>query len=170
MYMFVSVKRYLIERVYSSTRFKLLLRCGLTFFVWVEKLYYITDEPKPLLSSLVYRFNLPSLVSRSTTYILFLFWLLFFFFGEFMILLVFNYSNLVDTITSSSFFLIKHHLLYFLVSSPSKLALSINLYIVLLTLLALVYLMLLGNRYSYHYFFNSHHFLVAANLPLLLYV
>lgn len=67
------------------------------------------------------RYQFTSVTSRSTSYFLFIFWLFFFFYGETLLLVLFNYSTLTDTIPSSSFFLIKQHVVYLIVTSSTKL-------------------------------------------------
>ena len=75
------------------------------------------------------RYQFTSITSRSTTYFLFGFWLFFFFYGETLLLVLFNYSTLTDTIPSSSFFLIKQHVVFLLITSSTKLLSCINFYI-----------------------------------------
>lgn len=65
--------------------------------------YIGSTSANSLLHSLKYRFHFTTVTSRSTSYFLFSFWLFFFFYGETLLLVVFNYSTPIDTITSSSF-------------------------------------------------------------------
>jgi len=65
---------------------------------------------------------------------------------------VFNYSTPVDTITSSSFFTIKQHVVFFITTTPSKLLSYVNFYIFFLTSCAFVYLTNLNYAYNYNYF------------------
>jgi hypothetical protein len=81
-----------------------------------------------------YRFTFTTITSRSTSYFLFVFWCFFFFFGESLLLITFNFTTPLDTITSSSFFTIKQHVVYFLTTTPSKLLSYINFFIFFLTL------------------------------------
>lgn len=102
--------------------------------------------------SLIYRFNFTTITSRSTSYFLFTFWVFFFFFGEILLLLTFNFSTPVDTISSSSFFTIKQHTAFYLNSISNTLLYHINIYIYFLTASAIVYLINLNYSYSYNYF------------------
>ena len=60
----------------------------------------------------LYRFQHTALTSRSTIYILLSFWCFFFFFGESLLLITFNYNTLVDLIPSSFFTFIKAHVIF----------------------------------------------------------
>jgi hypothetical protein len=106
-----------------------------------------------------HRFQFTTITSRLTSYVLISFWLFFFFYGETLLLVMFNYSTPIDTITSSSFFTIKQHVVYFLTTTPSKLLSYINFFIFFLTSCAFIYLTNLNYTYNYNYFrlssFNS---------------
>jgi NADH:ubiquinone oxidoreductase subunit 5 (subunit L)/multisubunit Na+/H+ antiporter MnhA subunit len=102
--------------------------------------------------SLGYRFQQTSVTSRSTSYFLISFWLFFFFYGETLLLVLFNYSTPIDTISSSSFFGIKQHVVFFLTTTPTKLINFINFYIAVLTASAFLYLTNLNFSYNYYYF------------------
>jgi hypothetical protein len=108
-----------------------------------------------LIHSLKYRFHFTTVTSRSTSYFLFSFWLFFFFYGETLLLVVFNYSTPVDTITSSSFFTIKQHIIFFLTTTSTQLTSHINFYIYFLTSCAFMYLINLNYSYNYSYFKQS---------------
>lgn len=112
---------------------------------WVNSLNLLTY-------SILYRFNFTTITSRSTSYFLFSFWIFFFFFGEILLLLTFNFSTPVDTISSSSFFTIKQHTAFYLNSISNTLLYHINIYIYFLTSSAIVYLINLNYSYSYNYF------------------
>lgn len=99
-----------------------------------------------------YRYQYTAVTSRMTSYVLFTFWIFFFFYGETLLLVVFNYSTPVDTIASSSFFTIKQHVIFFLISTSSKLTYHINFYIYFLTVCAFTYLMNYNYSYSYNFF------------------
>lgn len=99
-----------------------------------------------------YRFQQTSVTSRSTSYFLISFWLFFFFYGETLLLIVFNYSTPIDTISSSSFLTLKQHVIFFLTTTPTKLINFINFYIFVLTASAFLYLTNLNYSYNYAYF------------------
>lgn len=107
---------------------------------------------KKLSNTLGYRFQQTSVTSRSTSYFLIFFWLFFFFYGETLLLVLFNYSTPIDTISSSSFFGIKQHIVFFLTTTPTKLVNFINFYITVLTTAAFMYLTNLNFSYNYRYF------------------
>ena len=125
-------------------------------FYSLYKFLHIKTSKKKLASILVYsslfKFTFTSVTSRSTSYFLFSFWLFFFFFGESLMLIMFNYITPVDTITSSSFFTIKQHIIFSLNSNSSKLMSHINFYILLMTSLSFTYLFNLCYSYNYSYF------------------
>jgi hypothetical protein len=117
--------------------------------------YIGSTSANSLLHSLKYRFHFTTVTSRSTSYFLFSFWLFFFFYGETLLLVVFNYSTPIDTITSSSFFTIKQHIIFFLTTTSSQLTSHINFYIYFLTSCAFMYLINLNYSYNYNYFRQS---------------
>ena len=117
--------------------------------------YCYTNRSVVLSNSLKYKFHFTSITSRSTSYFLFSFWLFFFFYGETLLLIVFNYSTPVDTITSSSFFTIKQHVIFFLTTMSSQLTSHINFYIYFLTSCSFCYLINLNYTYNYNYFRQS---------------
>jgi len=108
---------------------------------------------------MVTRYHFTSVTSRLTSYFLFSFWIFFFFFGESLLLLIFNYSTLVDTITSNSFFSIKQHVIFFLVTTPVQLTGYVNFYIYFLTSCSFIFLINFNYSYNYNYYrlnvFNS---------------
>ena len=101
---------------------------------------------------LVYRFHFTLITSRTTSYLLFLFWVFFFFFGESLLLLTFNFTTPADTISSASFFSLKQHVIFMTNSLSSFLVSSINFYIYFLTASAFLYLVNLSytSTYGYH--------------------
>ena len=108
-----------------------------------------------LLQALTFRFQFTVITSRLTTYLLLLFWLFFLHFGEALLLIVFNYSVVMDSINSSSFMLVKQHVPYSLNSVSAKLLSQINFFILLLTPLAFGYLVCLGYANKYRFFLHS---------------
>jgi NADH:ubiquinone oxidoreductase subunit 5 (subunit L)/multisubunit Na+/H+ antiporter MnhA subunit len=108
-----------------------------------------------LSESLISKLQFTVITSRSTTYLLLLFWLGFFHFGETLLLIIFNYSVTVDSINSSSFMLIKQHVPYSLNSVSTKLLSQISFFISFLTPLAFTYLLCLGYSSKYKFFWYS---------------
>jgi hypothetical protein len=113
------------------------------------------------------QFQFTSITSRSTSYFLFSFWIFFFFFGEQLFLVLFNYSTLVDSIISSSFFTIKQHVTFLLITSPSKLVTHINFYILFLTTCSFLFLFNLNYATQYAYF-RRYNFLLGIILLIFL--
>jgi hypothetical protein len=114
--------------------------------------YISKNSTVNLTYSSLFKFSFTSVTSRSTSYMLFSFWVFFFFFGESLLLVVFNYGTPIDTITSSSFFTIKQHTVFLLNTNSSKLLSHINFYILLMTSLSFTYLVNLCYSYNYSYF------------------
>ena len=110
---------------------------------------------KHFMNLYIYRYQFTTITSRSTSYFLFFFWLFFFFFGESLLMLIFNFTTPVDTISSTSFFLVKQHIIFLTDSLSNKLVSSINFYIYLLTTLSLMYLVNLNYISNYSYFKQS---------------
>jgi hypothetical protein len=79
----------------------------------------------------------------------------FFFFGELLLLLTFNYSSIADTIVSSAFFNMKSHTILMLDSLSSRLGHHIECFIFFLTTSAIFYLLSANYACNYHYFKNS---------------
>ena len=124
-------------------------------FHFKDQTYSTSNNNKLLSQNLSHRFQFTVVTSRLTSYFLLSFWLFFFFYGETLLLVVFNYSTPVDTITSSSFFTIKQHVIFLLTTTPHKLITYINFYIFLLTSCAFLYMMNLNYSYNYNYFRTS---------------
>ena len=112
-------------------------------------------------------FQFTTITSRSTSYLLFSFWIFFFFFGESLLLLTFNFITPIDTITSHSFFLVKQHIIFLTDSLSSNLGSSINFYIYFLTTSSILYLIHLNFILNYCFFRQS---LLTTALPTLILV
>mgnify|MGYP006084571575 FL=1 len=111
----------------------------------------LQSRGKKINSLLKYRFHFTTVTSRFTSYVLFSFWVFFFFYGETLLLVVLNYSTPVDTISSSSFFTIKQHIIFFLTTTSAKLSGHINFYIFYLTSCAFMFL----SNFNFYYNYNS---------------
>jgi hypothetical protein len=84
------------------------------------------NSPQDWYRSLKHKYQFTSLTSRLTSYMLLSFWIFFFFFGESLLMVLFNYSTPIDTIESSNFLVIKQHVIFFLQTTSSKLLKYIN--------------------------------------------
>jgi hypothetical protein len=111
---------------------------GLTDFKTISALY-------------LYRFQHTNLTSRFTVYILASFWCFFFFFGESLLLLTFNYNTLTDLIPSSFFVFTKSHIIFNTFSSSMYVSDTIFFFIVFFTTAAMAFLLNLRYSFAYSY-------------------
>lgn len=100
---------------------------------------------------LIHRFQFTLFTCRTTIYILFSFWLFFFFFGESLLLILFNFTTITDSISSHSFFIFKTHILFFLNNASMHLSNTIMFYIIFFTTCSFIFL--LNLRYTFNYFY-----------------
>jgi len=100
------------------------------------------------------RFQFTIITARPTIYLLFTFWCFFFFFGESLLLLTFNYNTLSDLIPSGFFVFLKTHVIFLLDNSNTYLGNIIFFYIVFFTTCSLIFLLNLRYTFFYHYFYN----------------
>lgn len=119
---------------------------------WFNNLDSVIKVSNKTWSEISYRFHFTTITSRTTSYFLVTFWTFFFFFGESLLLVTFNFSTTVDTVTSSSFFTIKHHPFTYMSTFSATLMYHITFYIVFLTTSAILYLVNLNYSYNYNYF------------------
>ena len=101
----------------------------------------------------IIRFQLTSVTSRLTIYVLFTFWIFFFFFGNTLLSVLLNYNTLSETIFSSSFTTIKQHVIYTSFTSTMWLSRIIFIYILTLTMFSLSLLLNLRYTFTYNYFY-----------------
>lgn len=113
---------------------------------------YRTYSFQDLSKMYLYKFHYTVITSRTTSYFLFSFWLFFYFFGESLLLILFNYMTPIDSITSHSFFLIKQHVIFLTESLSAKLTTTINFYIYFLTTCSFLYLINLNFSLNYNFF------------------
>lgn len=104
-----------------------------------------------LKQNLLVRFQYSIITSRPTIYILFSFWCFFFFSGEFLLLLTFNYNTLSDIIPSSYFLFVKTHIIFFTTTSGQYLGETIFFYILFFTTVSIKFLLNLRYTFDYHY-------------------
>lgn len=100
---------------------------------------------------LLYRFQYTIVTCRTTIYLLFSFWLFFFFFGESLLMILFNFSTITDSVYSDYFFLFKHHTIFSLTTLSSFLSDTIMFYIIFFTTCSFIFL--LNLRYTFNYFY-----------------
>lgn len=111
-----------------------------------------------LKSLLVHRFQFTIITSRTTIYLLFSFWCFFFFFGEILLLLTFNYNTLTDLIPSNFFMFTKSHVIFLMDNGSAYLNDVIFFYILFFTTCSILFL--LNLRYTFNYQFFQHQFLI----------
>lgn len=107
---------------------------------------------------LIHRFQFTMITSRTTIYLLFSFWCFFFFFGEILLLLTFNFNTLTDLIPSNFFMFTKSHVIFLMDNGNAYLNDVIFFYILFFTTCSLLFL--LNLRYSFNYQFFQHQFLI----------
>ena len=110
---------------------------------------------KQFLIFTIYRFQHTAITARSTIYILILFWFIFFFVGESLLLVVLNFNTLIDVTISSIFSFSKAHIFFMTASSNSYLSDILFYFISLLASLAFLFLLNLRYIASYDYIFSS---------------
>jgi hypothetical protein len=98
------------------------------------------------------RFQFSAVTARPTIYVLFSFWCFFFFFGEILFLILFNFSNLNDTIASNFFFNFKTHTSFYLNNYSFFLSNNILFFIFFFTISAFFFLLTLRYEFNYNYF------------------
>lgn len=131
---------------YSWAWYPLYARSFQTLF---NSLNYSTTSLLPLGKTMLYRFQHTALTSRTTIYLLAIFWCFFFFFGESLLLITLNYNTLSDLIPSSFFFLTKSHMIFMTNSSNAFLGDTIFFFICFFTTTSFMFLLSL--RYSHSY-------------------
>ena len=99
----------------------------------------------------VYRFQHTALTSRLTIYVLAIFWCFFFFFGESLLLITFNYNTLTDLIPSSFFVFTKSHIIFATFSSSIALGDCIFFFIIFFSISAFGFLINMKFSFSYRY-------------------
>jgi hypothetical protein len=100
---------------------------------------------------LLYRFQFTIVTCRTTIYLLFSFWLFFFFFGESLLLILFNFSTVTDAVYSNYFFIFKNHTVFSVFFLSNYLSNTLMFYILFFTSLSFIFL--LNLRFSFNYFY-----------------
>jgi NADH:ubiquinone oxidoreductase subunit 5 (subunit L)/multisubunit Na+/H+ antiporter MnhA subunit len=119
-----------------------------------------------LTKKLLFRFQYTMVTSRVTIYLLFFFWCSFFFLGEFLLLLLFNFNNLQDSISSNFFLLFKSHTIFLTDNMNFYLNEVIFFYILFFTTCAFMFL--LNLRFTSNERFFKNLFILDFTLILLL--
>lgn len=105
--------------------------------------------------NLIYRFQHTALTSRSTIYLLVLFWCFFFFFGESLLLIILNYNTLIDFLPSAIFMFTKSHVIFTTFSFNSFINDTLFYFILFFTVTAFLFLINLRYISTYNYTLNS---------------
>jgi hypothetical protein len=123
-------------------RFYFLSHATITFLNKRTSRYNLEFHP-----TLAYQFTL--ITSRPTSYVLFVFWCFIFFFGESLLLMLFNFSTISDTIPSNFFLSFKSHSIFALSNHGNFLNSIVTFYIFFFTVCS--FLFLLNLRYAFNY-------------------
>lgn len=103
---------------------------------------------------LTFRFQFTIVTCRTTIYVLFSFWIFFFFFGESLLFILFNFSTLNDAIPASYFFTFKFYNPFAINSFSNYLSESIMFYILFFTTCSFLFLLNLRYTFNYNYINN----------------
>ena len=103
----------------------------------------------------LYQFQFTIITSRTTIYVLFLFWCFFFFFGEFLLLITFNMNTLNDLIPSNYFTFFKTHTIFLLDNNNNYLTEVIMFYILFFTTSSFLFLFNLKYTFIYESFYHQ---------------
>ena len=117
----------------------------------VRSLKNQNTEIRSLHKSYLYRFQHTALTSRPTVYILLTFWCFFFFFGESLLLITFNYNTLTDLIPSSFFTFVKAHVIFMTSSNNAFIGDTVLFLILFFSVAAATFLLNLRYVHSYSY-------------------
>jgi NADH-quinone oxidoreductase subunit L len=131
----------------------------LTFFKTNFWLVFNTFTNKVNLQKAVYlnlyQFQFTIITSRTTIYVLFLFWCFFFFFGEFLLLITFNMNTLNELIPSNYFTFFKTHTIFLLDNNNNYLTEIIMFYILFFTTSSFLFLFNLKYTFIYESFYHQ---------------
>jgi hypothetical protein len=81
--------------------------------------------------------------------VLFVFWCFFFFFGEFLLLIMFNFNTISDLIPSHYFINTKNHMIFWLSNSSTRLGETLMFYILFLSLCSFNFLLRIEMEINY---------------------
>ena len=102
-----------------------------------------------------YQFQFTVITSRTTIYVLFSFWCFFFFFGEFLLLITFNFNTISDLIPSNYFTFFKTHTIFLLDNNNSYLTEVMMFYILFFTTNSFLFLLNLKYSFVYQSFYHQ---------------
>ena len=122
-----------------------------SFLLLTNTLSLTKIRNKKLYKNYYYRFQHTALTSRLTIYILSSFWCFFFFFGESLLLITFNYNTLTDAIPSSFFTFTKSHTIFNSFSSNAVLGDTVMFFILFFMSTAFMFLFNLRFSHTYSY-------------------
>lgn len=119
------------------------------FFFFLKKVN-ATNLTISGINSIRYQYTIGT--SNLTSLILFSFWVFFFFFGETLLLLLFNFSTLNDTIAGSYFTFFKNFTVFNFFLLSNKLHISLNFFIFFFFLTSVLFLLKLRYAFIYKFF------------------
>ena len=154
---YVPNRSYITQSIFGTKKGTLAAYASTWYVLFSRSIQLLTNTPNLTLTpsqfalSTTYRFQHTALTSRLTVYVLAVFWCFFFFFGESLLLITFNYNTLVDLIPSSFFVFTKSHIVFQTFSSTLILGDSIFYFIIFFTVAAFTFLANLRFTFSYQY-------------------
>lgn len=104
----------------------------------------------------LFKFQYTIFTSKTTSFILLMFWIFFSFFGEIFYLILFNFSSLNETIDSNFFFFIKNHTIFFLQTFSNHLSNTIFFFILYFTMNSFFFLLNFKINFLYLYLFKKY--------------
>jgi hypothetical protein len=116
---------------------------------------FAQSTPTTLVSKMRYQFQFTVITSRTTVYVLFAFWCFFFFFGEFLLLIAFNFNTISDLIPSNYFTFFKTHTIFLLDNNNSYLTEVMMFYILFFTTNSFLFLLNLKYSFVYQGFYHQ---------------
>lgn len=116
---------------------------------------FAKTTPSELTNKMRYQFQFTVITSRTTIYVLFSFWCFFFFFGEFLLLITFNFNTISDLIPSNYFTFFKTHTIFLLDNNNSYLTEVMMFYILFFTTNSFLFLLNLKYSFVYQSFYHQ---------------
>jgi hypothetical protein len=127
----------------------------INFYQTLSTLVVNQKTANSIVLDLLFRFQFTLFTSRSTIYLLFSFWCFFFFFGESLLLLTFNFNTLSDLVPSSFFLFFKTHVIFFMENGNSLIGQIIMFYILFFTSASFIFLLNLNFNSNQTYFHST---------------
>lgn len=128
----------------------------------IKNLIFNNSNLKKINNFLIYRYQFTIVTCRTTIYILFAFWSFFFFFGESLLLILFNFSTISDAILNNYFFTFNFYNIFSLTLFSTYLTNLIMFLIIFFTSCSFIFLLNMRYTFNYNYlnynYFNDYFF------------